>query len=325
MKKEFKIVIALILAVWIFIIGMEVGVYKEKKNDAESTTAAAPVISTNATEPATQPATQATEPATQATEPATQATEPATQATEPSAPANADVSDTSAADTQPSEAPSQAAPAGDVSSLTNDQILENVVKYVNQLKSEQNMTAVKKEDIKVELTDLSLSAAKSIVQGVIDNLAGAEEKSYVFANGQAADADGTVTPDNVIPPTNRAFGLTAAGVASAKAEKVGENTVYTVVLAEEMTTLETPEPVHNAASIGYLNLAGIGLPSSIQLTKADMKYPGSTVSVTVDANDKVVGLKNEMPMTGVGEAKVLGMTGSASFQGALYEEWTFTY
>lgn len=318
MKKEFKVVIALVLAVWIFIIGMEVGVYKEKKSAAENTTAAAPVISTTQ---ATEPATQATEPATQATEPATQATEPATQATEPSAPANADVSDT-----QPSEAPSQAAPAGDdLASLSNDQILERVTKYINQVKAEQNMTAAKKEDIKVELTDLSLSAAKSIVQGVIDNLAGAEEKSYVFANGQAADGDGTVTPDNVIPPTNRAFGLTAAGVVSAKAEKVGENTVYTVVLAEEMTTLETPEPVHNAASIGYLNLAGIGLPSSIQLTKADMKYPGSTVSVTVDANDKVVGLKNEMPMTGVGEAKVLGMTGSAAFQGALYEEWTFTY
>ena len=323
MKKEFKVVIAVILAVWIFVIGMEVGVFKEKKNVAENTTAAAPVISTP---DAAEPATQATEPATQATEPATQATEPATQATEPSAPAaNTDVADTSAADTQPSEAPSQAAPAGDdLSSLSNEQILEKVVKYVNQLKAEQNMTANKSENIKVELTDLSVSAAKSTVQKIIDNLAGAEQKSYVFANGQAADGDGTVTPDNVIPPTNKAFALTSAGVASAKAEKVGENTVYTVVLVQEATTLDVPAPTHNTVAIGYLDLAGLELPG-VSLTKADMQYPGSTVSVTVDANDKVVGLLNEMPMTGVGEAKIGPLSGSASFGGALHEEWTFTY
>lgn len=317
MKKEFKVVIALILAVWIFIIGMEVGVYKEKKSATENTTAAAPVISTTQ---ATEPATQATEPATQATEPATQATEPATQATEPSANANADVSDT-----QPSEAPSQAAPAGDdLSSLTNDQILERVTKYINQVKAEQNMTASKKEDIKVQLTDLSAPSLKGLVQSIIDNLAGSEEKTFTFANGQAADGDGTVTPNDVIPPTHKSFALTSAGVASAKAEKVGENTVYTVVIVEESTTLESPEPAHNAVAIGYLNLAGIELPSIVQLTKADMKYPGSTVTVTVDANDKVIALKNELPMTGMGEAKA-GLTGSASFEGGLYEEWTFTY
>ena len=314
MKKEFKIVIALILAVWIFVIGMEVGVYKEKKNAAENTTAPAPVVTTEAK--ATEPATQPTEPATQATEPATQPTQPAT---EPSVPAaNTDVA------TQPTEAPTQAAPAEDPAALTNDQILENVVKYVNQLKAEQNMTAVKKEDIKVELTDLSVSAAKGAVQSIIDNLAGAEEKSYTFANGQAADGDGTVTPDNVIPPTNKAFALTSAGVASASVEKVGDNTVYTVKLVEESTTLEAPAPVHNAVAIGYLDLAGLDLPG-VNLTKADMKYPGSTVSVTVDANGKVVGLLNEMPMTGVGEAKIGPLSGSASFGGALYEEWTFTY
>ena len=346
MKKEFKIAIALILVVWIFIIGVEVGTYKEKKNVAENTTAPAPVITTTAA--ATEAATQATEPATQATEAATVATEAATQPTEaatvatepsapaeevPSAPANADVADSNVADSntpdsnaaQTSEAaPSEAAPAGDVSSLTNDQILENVVKYVNQLKSEQNMTAVKKEDIKVELTDLSVSAAKSTVQKIIDNLAGAEEKSYTFANGQAADGEGTVTPDNVIPPTNKQFALTSAGVASATAEKVGDNTVYTVKLVEESTTLESPAPVHNAVAIGYLDLAGLELPG-VTLTKADMKYPGSTVSVTVDANGKVVGLLNEMPMTGVGEAKIGPLSGSASFGGALHEEWTFTY
>ena len=324
MKKEFKIAIAVILSIWIFIIGMEVGVYKEKKSAAENTTAAAPTVSTPA-EPATQPTEPSvpSEPSAPVLEPSEVPSEPSAPAVEPSVPAaNTDVSDV-----QPSDAPSDVpAPGGDdLATLTNDQILERVTKYVNQLKAEQNMTANKKESITVNLTDLSVAAAKNIVQGIIDNLAGAEEKSYTFSGGQAPDGDGTVTPDNVIPPTNKAFGLTSAGVASAKAEKSGDNTVYTVVLVEESTTLETPTPVHNAVAIGYLDLAGIGLPSSVELTKADMKYPGSTVTVTVDANDKVVALKNELPMTGVGEAKIIGMSGSASFEGALNEEWTFTY
>lgn len=323
MKKEFKIAIAVILAIWIFIIGMEVGVYKEKKSAAENTTAAAPTVSTPA-EPATQPTEPVapSEPSAPVLEPSEVPSEPSAPAVEPSVPAaNTDVSDV-----QPSDAPADVpAPGGDdLASLTNDQILERVTKYVNQVKAEQNMTANKKENITVNLTDLSAPSLKSLVQGIIDNLAGAEEKTFTFSGGQAADGDGTVTPNDVIPPTHKSFSLTAAGVASAKAEKVGDNTVYTVVLVEESTTLESPEPTHNAVAIGYLNLAGIDLPSIVTLTKADMKYPGSTVSVTVDANDKVIGLKNELPMTGAGEAKA-GLTGSASFEGALNEEWTFTY
>lgn len=322
MKKEFKIVIAAILAIWIFLIGMEVGVYKEKRAYSEKdTTVSAPVVTT-------EPAAQTTEPSTQVAEPSTKATEPSTVATEPSLPAaNTGVSEDNPLD--PSEDTTQKTTAGatdDPSSLSKEQVLEQVVKYVTQVKGEQNMTANKKEDIKVELTDLSVAAAKSIVQGIIDGLAGSEEVTYTFSGGQGTDPDGkAVTPNDVIPPTGKAFSLTDAGVASGKAEKVGDNTVYTVVLVPESTTLESPEPVHNAAAIGYLNLGGLDLPSSVQLTKADMQYPGSTVTVTVDANDKVIALKNELPMTGVGEAKVIGMSGNAAFGGALNEEWTFTY
>ena len=56
-----------------------------------------------------------------------------------------------------------------------------------------------------------------------------------------------------------------------------------------------------------------------------MKYPGSTVSVTVDANDRVIKLYNELPMTGVGKAGIGPAKGSASFKGELKETWDFTY
>ena len=202
------------------------------------------------------------------------------------------------------------------------QVLKRVTKYINQLKAEQNMKATKKENITVNLTDLSVAAAKNVVQGIIDNLAGAENMTYTFSGGHTSEG---VTPNDVIPPSNKAFGLTSAGVASAKVEKVGKNTVYTIVLVEESTTLKKPIPTHNASAIGYLDLSSLSLPSAMQITKADMKYPGSTVTVTVNPNGKVIGLKNELPLTCVCEAKIIGMSGSFSLAGALNEEWTFTY
>ncbi len=314
MKKEVKIAIAAFVAVWIFIIGIEVGVYKERKANFEnSTTVAPPVITTEApTESTTQPTTETT------TQPTTQVI-PSTDVV-PSSDVNANVSVSES---------TTAALSNDPALMTKDQVLEKVVSYMAQVKSEQNMTAVKKENITVNLTELSISAAKSIVNTIISNLVGdgPTEVTYTFSGGQASDPENNgnmVTPNDVIPPTSKAFSLTSAGVKEGKAEKIGDNTVYTLILVEESTTLDNPEPTHNAVAIGYLNLGGIDV-SPAKLTKADMHYPGSTVVVTVDANDKVIGLKNELPMTGDGEAEVWSMTGSASFEGALNEEWTFSY
>ena len=69
--------------------------------------------------------------------------------------------------------------------------------------------------------------------------------------------------------------------------------------------------------------AGLDLP--FNLSKADMKYPGSTISVTVTPDGKVVELVNNLPMEGTGAAKLLGREVYASFAGALDETWTFTY
>ena len=49
MKKEVKAVIAVILAVWFFLMGFEIGGYREKKKINSETTAAAPVINTPST------------------------------------------------------------------------------------------------------------------------------------------------------------------------------------------------------------------------------------------------------------------------------------
>ena len=152
------------------------------------------------------------------------------------------------------------------------------------------------------------------------------EETIVFTNGNAVNSKGEqLTPFSAVPPENNNFTLTSAGDSSAKAEKQGDNTVYTINLIAESTTGENPVPVHNAGSLGFLNIESLGLPSIVNITKANMNYPGSTMQITVDKDGKLIHMKNHLPMTGDGEAKVFGIGGSAQFEGYLDEEWTITY
>ena len=308
MKKEIKVIIAVVLAVWFFVMGFELGVYKEKKAQSAMSTVN-PIASST-----TQPSQTTTLPP--ATEPSTQPTVPSTQATDPAG----DNTTTQKQDeaTQPAEK--------DPLSLSKDEIVAEVNKYVNQVKKEQNMTASTNGVVNVNITDCSLNSAVNLINSAITSITekfGGTE-TYTFVNGQATDADGnTVTPWDVIPPTKKDFSAVGAGVASAKVEKVGENLKYTVVMNTEETTMASPVPTYNSTVIGYLDLAGLDLP--FNLSTADMKYPGSTISVTVTPDGKVVELVNNLPMEGTGAAKLLGKEVFASFAGALDETWTFTY
>lgn len=304
MKKEVKAIIAVVLAVWFFVMGFELGAYKERKAQSEI----------NTVNPVTTTPTQPTEPTLpQVTEPSTN---PQPDVTEPTLPDDDNTTDNAA--TEPT--------AKDPLALSKQEIIAEVNKYVNQVKKEQNMSAAATSLVKIEVTDCSaqgfVSTINNIINGITEKFGG--EEAYTFVNGQAKDADGNdVTPWDVISPTHKDFSALDAGVASAKVEKVGANTVYTITMVVEDTTMANPVPAYNSTVIGYLDLAGIDLP--ITLTKADMHYPGSTVAVTVNADGKVIEIVNKLPMEGTGATKFLGKEVFASFAGALDEKWTFTY
>ncbi len=307
MKKEIKVIIAIVLAVWFFVMGFELGAYKEKK--AQSTINTVNPVTTTTTQPVTVPTVPST------TEPTTfpEATDP-----QPDVPG---ADDTTTANNE-QDAPSVKDPLN----LSKEEIVAEVNKYVNQLKKEQNMTAVGSSIVNVNVTDCTaqgfVSTINNIITSITDKFGG--EENYTFVNGQATDAEGnTVTPWDVLPPSHKDFSALDAGVASAKVEKVGENTMYTIVIVAEDTTMTNPVPAYNSTVIGYLDLVSLDLP--ITLTKADMHYPGSTISVVVNSDGKVVELINKLPMEGTGATKFIGKEVFASFGGALDEKWTFAY
>lgn len=306
MKKEVKAIIGVVLAVWILLMGIEIGALREKKkiaaDMATSTTATTTTLPTT-TQPVAPVNPNSADPNGGASQPANAATTPTT----PSTPAVSD----------------------DVSSLTKEQIVAKVAEAVNKVKSEQNMTCQKTENITVNITELSAETLRSPVNSVVSSIVGdPTNETITVANGIATYPDGSTRPvKEAIPPSNNAtkdFALTADGVVNATAVKQGDNTVYTVVLIAETTTAASPIPTHNSKAIGYLDLMGLDLPG-VTITQADMQYPNSTVEVTVNAAGQVVKLVNKMPMTGTGAAKITFLSGNAKFEGSLDEVWEFTY
>ncbi len=317
MKKEFKIAIAVILTVWVFAMGLTIGNNKGLATASKQTTQSTAAPSSS--QPTQQPSSQPTE------QPSSQpSTEPSTLTPSVIDPSNG-TENTTNPTTPPSSQPQ--GDANDPSTLSKEQIVEKMNSYMAQLKAEQNMSAHKYELIQVNVVDCSVPSAtgtiNNVVQGVIGD--GPEEVTINFSGGQGVNEDGeTVSPFDAIPPSSKEFKITPEGVLQAKAEKQGDNTVYTVVLVSEKTTAASPVPVHNTTAIGYLDIMSIDLPG-VTISTADMEYPGSEVSITVDSQGKVVNLVNKLPMKGYGEAKLGPIPGNATFEGSLDEKWDFTY
>ncbi len=318
MKKEIKVVICIALSIWFFFMGFELGSYREKKKISSST----PLV--------VQPATQNN--ASSTTAPST--TESTTASTLPSIADTSVYPDSSVtADSQNSASTTKK--SSDPSSLSKAEVIAAAKKAIDGVKAEQNMTAVQTENIAITVDDCSVPSALNMVNSIVQKFTGEKSATYTFANGQATgvrpdgkavEDEGVVAPTQVIPPKNKNFELTEAGATEASAKKDGDNTVYTIKITEESTTLSSPVPANNAAAIGYLDLTKISDKlSGAQITEANMHYPGSTVTATVNKAGKLIKLELYLPMDGYGAAKIAFVNGNASFSGSQTETWTFTY
>ena len=223
--------------------------------------------------------------------------------------------------------------ATDASKLSKTQVLQRATEAINKLKTAKNMTARNQETISIQITDCSAKSAINLINSFISKKAGDKIVTYAFKDGKAVGVDGSgkeikdegeVTPNQVIPPTDAAFTLPEAGVASASAAQNGAFTTYTIKLKEESATLAQPVPTYNSQAIGYLKMTDLQMPGAT-ITDASMHYPGSSVTVTVDSDGRVRQLQIHLPMDGSGAAKMGFLAGTASFEGFSTQNWTFTY
>lgn len=319
MKKEVKAVIAVVLAVWFFLMGFEIGGYNEKKKINSQQPVTAPVINTTS-----NPLTTAAPIETTTSAPVQTTATAKTTKNDPEA-SKADDGTVTTKQAKPEEE--------NPAALSKTQVVEKVAAVLNAAKAEKEMTATKKEIVTINVTECSVQQAVSMINRIINKFAGEETVTYQFANGQAVgiDAEGkeaddgaVVSPNEVIPPKNVSFVLPDTGVKDAKAEKDGDNTVYTITLNAEDTTYSSPVPQYHSNAYGYLDLTSLDI-SSVSITDANMHYPNTVITATVNKDGKLIKIHYMMPMTGDGSAKIGFISGSAKFEGSDDETWDFNY
>ena len=210
---------------------------------------------------------------------------------------------------------------------TRQEILRKVTEGVNSIKSDTaTYTAVRSQTITLDLEECSLPAFVGIVNTVMDFFEGETITEYSFVNGKGIDAKTgeEITANGSIPPSNNFFRLTEEGLADATMEKDGENTVYTVVVVPESSTMDNPRPPHHNSAGDTFDVRKVELPVGA-ITKADFDYPGASISITVTPDGKVIRYQQILNIDGVGEGAAMGMTASGKIVGSVNEIWNITY
>jgi len=216
--------------------------------------------------------------------------EPTASTTVPAPDDNADVAPTQTTKPADTTAPVQID--------ETEEILKVVSDSVNLLKSDKaNFTGHKVQNINIHLVDSSVPAVNNIINGVIKAFVKEETLDYDFTNGisQNPEGDGTVDGNNTFPPGDKPFELTKEGVASATKTVEGENTVYTVVIVHETSTLENPRPPHHNAGADTLDLSSVemavfpgGMPGSLNLDSSE--YTDRVISAMLDKGGKLAAI-----------------------------------
>lgn len=209
------------------------------------------------------------------------------------------------------------------------EILDKVAQGVNSLKNEKGtIKAVKTQSINLKLTECSLPTFVGVVNTVLDFFAGETVTEYTFTDGKGTDSKGNeIELKNSIPPTSnesKEFCLTIDGVADAWTTKEGENTVYTIVVVPETSTMANPRPPYHNSAGDTFDCTKVDLPVG-EITKADFDYPGSQISVTYSPDGRVVRYHQILRINGVGEGAAMGMSASGRIEGNAEETWDITY
>ena len=216
--------------------------------------------------------------------------------------------------------------APESSEPTKADILKKVGEGVNYIKDlKGTVKATKTQNLSLTLTECSLPAFIGVVNKVLEFFDGETVTEYTFTDGKTTDDKGNeLTLYGVIPPSNRYFELTEEGMADAYVTKDGENTIYTVVVVSETSTMADPRPPFHSMAGDTFDCTKVELPIG-EITKADFDYPGSEIRVTFAPDGKVIKYHQTLRINGVGGGAALGMSADGRIEGRVDETWELTY
>ena len=188
------------------------------------------------------------------------------------------------------------------------------------------VTTKKTETIAINVTDLPALAA-SVVNKVVEGFTGTTTSEWTFENGVDV-ADPNRKLNEKIIPWGRDANVQAAGLASASAtaNADGGYTLTMTFVPEDSIfdgTTNTSEPTYHMGAMDPLNLGTIDL-GPISIARAELHYPGATLTATIDGQGRLVKLDNKLPLEGFGTGKaVIELT--INMSGSMDSVYEMTY
>lgn len=211
----------------------------------------------------------------------------------------------------------------DPSGWSKAQIISKAKEAVNKTKAYQgNLTVTHTEGFSANVTECS---AGGIIRSVVDLMIGwvvkPVDETLVYQNGSAVNSEGETVP--VILPKRNGFSLSEQGVKSATIQKYGNEYIIKINLIQERVGMYDV-PTHNAASIGYLDVASFDI-SFMEIDSADIVYKGSSIELRINADGFVTYANYKIPLHIDGSAHKGSISGSATFEGEQTEEWRLNW
>ncbi len=222
---------------------------------------------------------------------------------------------------------SQGGPGGqasvNVSSWDKTTIIAKLREAITKTKAYRgNITVNHKESFTANVTECTVGAlGQKVANFLVESVVKPTEEVYSYTNGRTTTAEG----ENVemLLPKNGAFTLTPDGAKDVSVSSENGGYVIKITLVPESVGMYDV-PKHNAAAIGYLDVASINT-SYMTVTNAKIDYKGSTIEAHINLDGYVTSAVYNIPLHAYGAAEALGINGEANFDGQQTEIWKINW
>lgn len=201
-------------------------------------------------------------------------------------------------------------------------------KAINDLKDYKGeVTIVKTKTVKIEVSENTVEAVKSIVDSLAEYMSGTTKTTYVFKNG--VDSEGRKISD-VIQPVGRYAQLTRNGVVSSTvytssyAEKINAVTIGLISETSIFDGTVITNPAYNSTVIEPINPATLEI-EPLSIREAKLTYPETVVNAVFDDEGRAQSIKIHIPVDSVFAGKVSVIAFSANCYADITEQYTVTY
>ncbi len=163
--------------------------------------------------------------------------------------------------------------------------------------SQARMTDRKTEQVTIGVDSVKFNdggtnkAITNIANSIASNNQKQVDETKTFTNGRASD--GTAASTYVLPAN-----LSASGVKSASVSRNGNGYKVVITLVSE-TCGHNTKPPHNASCAWPLDINEVAgaLNGFAEVTQAQFKYPGTTLTANIDSAGRVSFVRVDMPLT----------------------------